>query len=88
MDLFDWVFIVSGFIFFTSIIVVLISWTKDRKNLVKWVGYLLIEILKYRSVDDIHYRNAIILRPMVRARKNELLFLEFRSRRNLPSGFQ
>ena len=45
MDLFDWIFIISGFIFFTSIIVVLISWTKGRKSLVKWVGYLLFALI-------------------------------------------
>jgi hypothetical protein len=45
MDLFDWVFIISGFFFFTSIIGVLISWTKDRKSLVRGFGYLLFALI-------------------------------------------
>ncbi|NHJ25821.1 MAG: hypothetical protein EAX89_14665 [Candidatus Lokiarchaeota archaeon] len=55
MDLFDWIFIISGFIFFSSIIAVFISWTKDKINLVKVIGYLLIALMAPMVIVLINY---------------------------------
>jgi len=55
MDIFDWIFIISGFIFFSSIIAVFIFWTKDKINLVKVIGYLLIALMAPMVIVLINY---------------------------------
>jgi hypothetical protein len=45
MEIFDWIFIISGFIFFTLIIGVFISAAKERMNIVRIIGIIFLILI-------------------------------------------
>ncbi len=55
ISVFDWVFIASGIIFFLSIIVILIYMKKDRLEIVKKIGVVMLSLMIPLSLVFINY---------------------------------
>ena len=69
MDLFDWIFIISGIVFFSSIICVFILTANDKEDKVKIFGIILFimifplisVLIKYSIVGDLRFIIFLIL---------------------------
>lgn len=97
MDLFDWIFIISGIVFFSSVICVFILTANDKEDKVKMFGIILfmmifpliLVLIKYCIIGDVRFiifLSLILIYLVLEFLLDQVFKIDFRSKlsRHIP----